>query len=62
MPDCIICSYFTACSEWLSPKGFSGKVHSMDDKVGGSWRMSTDFTTSQPLFRHPTVISAGPVR
>jgi uncharacterized protein YndB with AHSA1/START domain len=29
-----------AMSKWLPPNGFTGKVHQMDAKVGGSWRMS----------------------
>jgi uncharacterized protein YndB with AHSA1/START domain len=35
-----------AMSKWLPPNGFTGSVHQMDAKVGGSWRMSfTNFTT-----------------
>jgi uncharacterized protein YndB with AHSA1/START domain len=35
-----------AMSKWLPPNGFTGKVHQMDAKVGGSWRMSfTNFGT-----------------
>jgi uncharacterized protein YndB with AHSA1/START domain len=26
--------------KWLPPYGFTGTVHQMDAKVGGSWRMS----------------------
>jgi len=38
-----------AMSKWLPPNGFTGKVHHMDAKVGGSFKMSfTNFTTSQP--------------
>lgn len=34
-----------AWPKWLPPHGFTAKVHSMDPKVGGSWRMSfTNFT------------------
>ena len=33
----------SAFERWLPPFGFTGKVHSMDAVVGGSWRMS--FTT-----------------
>ena len=37
-----------ALAKWLPPKGFTGKVHHMDAKVGGSYRMSfTNFTTSK---------------
>ena len=35
-----------AMAKWLPPHGFTGKVHSMDARVGGSYRMSfTNFTT-----------------
>jgi uncharacterized protein YndB with AHSA1/START domain len=35
-----------AMAKWLPPNGFTGKVHHMDAKVGGSFRMSfTNFTT-----------------
>jgi uncharacterized protein YndB with AHSA1/START domain len=35
-----------AMAKWLPPNGFTGKVHQMDAKVGGAWRMSfTNFTT-----------------
>lgn len=34
-----------AMSKWLPPNGFTGKVHHMDAKVGGSFKMSfTNFT------------------
>jgi uncharacterized protein YndB with AHSA1/START domain len=37
-----------AMSKWLPPNGFTGKVHHMDAKVGGSFKMSfTNFTTGQ---------------
>src|SRR5207302_6024395 len=37
-----------AMSKWLPPNGFTGKVHEMEAKVGGSYRMSfTNFTTGQ---------------
>lgn len=37
-----------AMAKWLPPNGFTGKVHQMDAKVGGSYRMSfTNFTTGQ---------------
>src|SRR3954467_128414 len=29
-----------AMSKWLPPHGFTGKVHSMDAKVGGGYKMS----------------------
>jgi uncharacterized protein YndB with AHSA1/START domain len=35
-----------AMAKWLPPNGFTGKVHSMDARVGGSYRMSfTNFTS-----------------
>ncbi|MDB5824225.1 MAG: polyketide cyclase [Herminiimonas sp.] len=35
-----------ALSKWLPPNGFTGKVHHMDAKIGGSYSMSfTNFTT-----------------
>jgi uncharacterized protein YndB with AHSA1/START domain len=35
-----------AMAKWLPPNGFTGKVHQMDARVGGAWRMSfTNFTT-----------------
>ena len=37
-----------AMNKWLPPNGFTGKVHSMDAKVGGKFRMSfTNFTNGQ---------------
>ena len=37
-----------AMAKWLPPHGFTGKVHHIDAKVGGSYRMSfTNFTTGQ---------------
>ena len=33
-------------AKWLPPNGFTGKVHHMDAKVGGTFKMSfTNFTT-----------------
>ena len=35
-----------AKAKWLPPNGFTGKVHHMDARVGGSYKMSfTNFTT-----------------
>lgn len=35
-----------AMAKWLPPNGFTGKVHHMDAKVGGSYQMSfTNFST-----------------
>jgi uncharacterized protein YndB with AHSA1/START domain len=37
-----------AMAKWLPPNGFTGKVHHMDARIGGSYRMSfTSFTTGQ---------------
>lgn len=42
-----------AMARWIPPNGFTGKVHHMDVKVGGTFKMSfTNFTTG-------TVISFG---
>jgi uncharacterized protein YndB with AHSA1/START domain len=39
-----------AMNKWLPPNGFTGKVHQMDAKVGGSYRMS--FTNLATGFSH----------
>ena len=37
-----------AMEKWLPPHGFTGKVHHMDAKVGGTYKMSfTNFGTGQ---------------
>jgi len=37
-----------AMVKWLPPNGFTGKVHQMEAKVGGGYRMSfTNFTTGK---------------
>lgn len=37
-----------AMAKWLPPNGFTGKVHHMDARVGGTYKMSfTNFTTGQ---------------
>ena len=37
-----------AMAKWLPPNGFTGKVHQMDAKVGGSYKMSfTNFSNGQ---------------
>lgn len=39
-----------AMVKWLPPNGFTGKVHQMDARVGGSWRMSFfNFTTGSEI-------------
>lgn len=37
-----------AKAKWLPPNGFTGKVHHLDAKVGGSYKMSfTNFSTGE---------------
>ncbi len=37
-----------ALSKWLPPHGYTGKVHEMDVRVGGAYRMSfTNFTSGR---------------
>ena len=37
-----------AMAKWLPPNGFTGKVHHIDAKVGGGYKMSfTNFTTGK---------------
>ena len=37
-----------AMAKWLPPNGFTGKVHSMDARVGGAYTMSfTNFSTGK---------------
>lgn len=37
-----------ALARWIPPNGFTGKVHHMDAKVGGKFKMSfTNFTTEK---------------
>lgn len=47
-PERVYRAFLTAdaMAKWLPPFGFTGKVHEMDAKVGGTYRMSfTNFTT-----------------
>lgn len=40
-----------AMAKWLPPNGFTGKVHHLDAKVGGSYRMSfKNFSTGTEIF------------
>jgi uncharacterized protein YndB with AHSA1/START domain len=40
-----------AMARWLPPNGFTGKVHQMDAKVGGGYKMSfTNFSTGHSHF------------
>ena len=37
-----------AMAKWLPPHGFTGKVHEIDARVGGGYRMSfTNFSTGK---------------
>ncbi|MBX3320103.1 MAG: SRPBCC family protein [Nitrospira sp.] len=37
-----------AMNKWLPPNGFTGKVHQLDARVGGTYKMSfTNFTTGK---------------
>jgi uncharacterized protein YndB with AHSA1/START domain len=37
-----------ALAKWFPPNGFTGKVHHLDAKIGGAYRMSfTNFTTGK---------------
>src|SRR5678809_1021561 len=37
-----------AMAKWLPPNGFTGKVHQLDAKVGGGYKMSfTNFNTGK---------------
>ncbi len=37
-----------AMAKWMPPNGFTGKVHQIDAKVGGAYKMSfTNFTTGK---------------
>jgi uncharacterized protein YndB with AHSA1/START domain len=37
-------------ARWLPPNGFTGKVHQIDAKVGGTYRMTfTNFTTGSVI-------------
>jgi uncharacterized protein YndB with AHSA1/START domain len=37
-----------ALAKWMPPNGFTGKVHQIDARVGGSYKMSfTNFSTGQ---------------
>jgi uncharacterized protein YndB with AHSA1/START domain len=50
-----------AMAKWLPPNGFTGKVHEMDEKVGGKHRMSfTNFTTGKSEFFGGTYVELTP--
>jgi uncharacterized protein YndB with AHSA1/START domain len=55
-----------AMAKWVPPHGFTGKVHSLDARVGGHYRMSfTNFAAGQVhafqarVVRHRTARHAG---
>jgi uncharacterized protein YndB with AHSA1/START domain len=40
-----------ALVKWMAPNGFTGKIHHLDAKVGGTYKMSfTNFTTGKSHF------------
>jgi uncharacterized protein YndB with AHSA1/START domain len=50
-----------AKAKWLPPNGFTGKVHHIDAKVGGTYRMSfTNFTTGNEMFFGGTFVELVP--
>jgi uncharacterized protein YndB with AHSA1/START domain len=50
-----------AMAKWLPPDGFTGKVHHLDPKKGGSYRMSfTNFTTGKRHSFHGEFIELVP--
>jgi uncharacterized protein YndB with AHSA1/START domain len=50
-----------AMAKWLPPDGFTGKVHYLDPKKGGSYRMSfTNFTTGKSHSFHGEFIELVP--
>jgi uncharacterized protein YndB with AHSA1/START domain len=50
-----------AMAKWLPPNGFTGKVHSLDAKIGGTYAMSfTNFTTGKSHFFGGTYLELKP--
>ena len=50
-----------AKAKWLPPNGFTGKVHHLEAKVGGTYRMSfTNFTTGSSHFFGGTYLELKP--
>src|SRR5678815_4699727 len=50
-----------AIAKWLPPNGFTGKVHHMDAKVGGTYRMSfTNFTSGHSHYFGGTYLELVP--
>ena len=49
-PDRVYCAFLDpeAMVKWLPPHGFTGKVHSIEPRVGGTYKMSfKNFTTGE---------------
>ena len=49
-PDCVYRAFLDpdAMVKWLPPNGFTGKVHHMDPRVGGTYKASfTNFTSGK---------------
>jgi uncharacterized protein YndB with AHSA1/START domain len=50
-----------ATVKWLPPHGFTGKVHQMDTRVGGTYRMSfTNFNTGKSHSFHGKYVELTP--
>src|SRR5437870_1843483 len=50
-----------AMAKWLPPNGFTGKVHHLEAKAGGTYRMSfTNFTTGKSHSFGGTYLELGP--
>ncbi len=50
-----------AMVKWLPPNGFTGRVHHLDARIGGTFRMSfTNFTTQQSHFFGGEYLDLGP--
>jgi uncharacterized protein YndB with AHSA1/START domain len=43
-----------ALAVWLSPEGMTGKVHEFDARVGGGYRMSLFYPSSEEVYRGKT--------
>jgi uncharacterized protein YndB with AHSA1/START domain len=43
-----------ALAAWLAPEGMSGKVHEFDGRVGGGYRMSLFYSSSEQAHRGKT--------
>lgn len=43
-----------ALAVWLAPEGMTGKVHEFDGRVGGGYRMSLFYPSSEPAHRGKT--------